>query len=308
MISSTTLEEFEAVGVVALVRAGEAGKWFFGHFGAAMIAGARLLSNPNLPGPVALVLSAKLRDMLDANRDWYSPLTDPCTGLVGVEPVLVELRESAGNLRTSGHPTIYMTAALHVLSRQPALATERAIDALIALHKAARVDDPSRYYGHDDYFRVADRPAGQLVSPRIEEGSSRAMQAAFEALGHLAADQSIAGRHYFLAGEKVHLITHFHAIVTLEGLGYHDIAAAAEKAQESLRLLVEASNTIPPSDLKPARSTPNETRFWEQESVDPAHVIKLAEAVTAMLPRMAGTERKVAEENLARLWSLLGIC
>jgi hypothetical protein len=71
--------------------------------------------------------------------------------------------------------------------------------------------------------------------------------------------------------------------------------------------LIEASNGMPPSEFEPATSTPNDVGFWEQETGDPAHVIKVAEAAAALIPSLADSERRVAEENLAGLWALLGI-
>jgi hypothetical protein len=315
MHTNTTLQEFESAGVAALVRAGEAKQWFFGHFGAAMISGARLLGDPDLPGPAALALSKKLHGLIDTHRDWYSPLAEPGTTVagvgvgvaVGVEPILVVLRRSAAVLRTSGHPTIYMTAALYALARQPALATARVVAALVDLHEAARDDDPARFYGQADYFTFVDRELAKPAPSPTKDEATSAVRTAFGALDHLVADQQVDGRHYFFTGEKIHLITHLHAIETLEALGHSEIAAAARRAQQSLCRLLENSKVIPGSSCEPATSTPDQAEFWEQDTVDPAHVIKLAEAVMALLPRLPVTEREGARGNLARIWSLIGI-
>jgi hypothetical protein len=307
MHTKTTLEEFESAGIAALVRAGEAKQWFFGHFGGAMISGARLLGDPDLPGPAALALSQKLHGMINAHRDWYSPLAKPGTTVVGVESILAVLRSSAGVLRTSGHPTIYMTAALHALAHQPTLATPRVVAALVALHEAARDDDPARFYGHADYFAFVDRELAKPAPRRTKDEAAAALRTAFGALDLLVEDQTIAGRHYFFTGEKIHLITHLHAIETLEALGHREIAVAARRAQESLCRLLEKSRGISPSPCEPASSSPEQAEFWEQETNDPAHVIKLAEAVMAMLPRLPMAERSAARKNLARMWSLLEI-
>ena len=54
-------------------------------------------------------------------------------------------------------------------------------------------------------------------------------------------------------------------------------------------------------------ASPLDPGFWQQETKDPAHVVKLAEAVLAGLPRLADTERNLALGRLGKMWTLLGI-
>lgn len=308
MKSNTTLETFEEAGISALVRAGEAKQWFFGHFGASIIAGARLLANPVLPGSAALALNQKLSDFQSRYNDWFSPIDELGESTATLEPILTLLRKSAGTLRVSGHPTIYMSSALHVLSRRPELVTSRVVEALAQLYEASRQDDPARHYGYSDYFAEIDREFGER-SPSDHPilDSTGAYRAAFEAMDHLSMDQEIEGRHYFLTGEKVHLVTHAHAIATFEQLGYADIATAASRAQQSLLHLTRASETVEASVVAPTLASPLDPGFWEQETKDPAHVVKLAEAVLAGLPRLADAERDLALGRLGRMWPHLGI-
>jgi hypothetical protein len=53
--------------------------------------------------------------------------------------------------------------------------------------------------------------------------------------------------------------------------------------------------------------TPFDAAFWEQEFRDPAHVIKVAEAVVWEIPRLPEPERVVALERMGKVWALLGI-
>ncbi len=304
-MSETTLEEFERAGIAALVRAGEAKQWFFGHFGASMIAGARLLREPDLPGPAAMALSRQLAALLERHRDWYAPLGEVGAATPGLDPLLEALRRDVGQLRTSGHSTIYGAAALHVLRRNPRLATERVIDGLVLLHAVARQDDPARHYGVSDYFTVVDRQSATADEDRGD--SVDAFRTAVAALDHLVADQQIDGRHYFLLGEKIHLLTHAHAVATYEELGYEEIAARAMEAQSTLARFVEHSRELETSAIEPATCTPFDAAFWQQDVLDPAHVIKVAEAVVAEVPRLHEAERKPALERMRDVWSLLGI-
>jgi hypothetical protein len=304
-MTTTTLDEFETAGIAAMVRAGEAKQWFFGHFGATLISGARLLRNPSLPGPAALALSARLTDFVEAHQEWYAPLDVSDRTPRPLEPLVKVLRRGAGSLRTSGHSTIYVSAALEVLHRQHEGLSGRVLDGLIMLHAAGRADDPARYYGVEDYFAELERSSN--AAPKDARDSVGAFRMAIASLDHLVADREIDGRHYFLTGEKIHLLTHAHAIATLERLGLADIAARAMVAQTSLARLVDASRVLAPTEIEPAGPTPFDASFWQQSVPDPAHLIKVAETVVSEIPRLPEEERIVALERLARVWALLGI-
>lgn len=305
IVTTTTLEDFETAGVAALVRAGDAENWFTGHFGAFMIAGTRLLCEPALSGGAGLALYKKLEDLRTTHWDWFSPLPDPGEDRVGVEPILSTLKNAVGTLRMSGHPTIYLSSALWVLARRPELATERVVEALIRVHDAARLDDPARHYGHENYFEAIENEPVDTIEAGGE--SLTGLRGACDALGHLAADQTLDGRHYFLTGEKIHLVTHAHAISTFESLGYEDLAILAGRAQRSFLRLTKASDRVEASVVRLASRSPLDATFWQQAFRDPAHVIKLAEAVVAELPRLPEAERSLAESRLPRMWALLGL-
>ena len=305
MVTTAPIEAFERAGIAALVHAGESKNWFAGHFGATLIAGARLLREPELDGSAGLALHKKLDEIRNAHRDWFLPLENSSETLVGVEPILMVLRKSADTLRKAGHPTIYMSAALWVLAHHRELATGRVVEALIQLHDAARMDDPTRHYGYDDYFaEIENEPA--WVSDGAGD-SLAGLRAAFNAMDHLVPDGLIDGRHYFLTGEKVHLVTHAYAILTLEELGHVDLAALANRAQRSFLRLTAASDRLEAPEMTPATKTPLDQEFWQTEVGDPAHLIKLAAAVVAGIPRLPEREREAAWTRLSRMWMLLGI-
>jgi hypothetical protein len=304
-MSNTTIVEFERAGMAAFVRAGERKQWFFGQLGAANIAGARQHRDSKLPGEAGLALHARLLDLLERNRDWYAPLEAADPASCWRESILDLLRQHAGCLRTSGHSTIYITTALDALSRQPELATDRVIEALRSLHASGREDDPARYYGVPDYFESTEKAPSE-VAPG-ERSATEAFRMAIASLDHLVADREIDGRYYFLTGEKIHLLTHAHAMGTLEELGHPDLAEIASSAQRNLASLVAVSRTLAQPPIEPARYSPFDAEFWEQDVQDPAHVIKVAEAVVAQVPRLPEAEREVALERMRRVWSLLGI-
>ena len=58
----------------------------------------------------------------------------------------------------------------------------------------------------------------------------------------------------------------------------------------------------PPSALQPTSPA-----FWESEGVDIWHKLKLAEAVTTLLPFLPPDERAAARRAVAGMWALLGV-
>jgi hypothetical protein len=312
-MTRTTLETYERAGLAALVRAGEAKEWFHGHIGAALIAGARLLGEPDLPGPAGLALSQRLEAMFANRRDWVRPLEEQGESVCGPEPLLERLRSDAGVLRSSGHSTIYGAIALDVLARHPSLATPRVIDGLVGLHSAGREDDPRRYYGIANYFEWIEREAAAVESSREalraprQDTSIDTFRRALDSFAHLVADRDLDGRRYFLTGEKIHLVTHAHAIATFERLGHLDIAHQALWAQRCLEGLVAPSDGLEATRVDRAETTPYHAAFWEEPGVDPDHVIKLAEAFVAEIRRLPEDEKRSRLHEMGWMWPMLGI-
>lgn len=295
--------KYEELGLAALVRAGEARNWFTGHFGAALIAGGALLRDPAMPGeaivPVLDRLVAKL-------PDWFRPLED--LGDLGtptsLDDLVTSLAERIGTARTSGHPTIYAVAGLRALARAPERVTTRIVDGLVALHQCTHTDDErGRYYGIDDYF-TADVNVDDV--PELPDLES-AFQEAFRACRDLVPDADVDGRRHFFAGEKIHLVTHAHALDCLDELGYAPLARAglvSERIQLKLTVTPDCARKPVP---EPSSLTPQMSSFWDHDGADVFHKLKLAEAAYQLLPKIPPQERPDAERCLGLFWSLFGV-
>lgn len=301
-MSDTIIDRLERQGLDALVRAGERGAWFDGHFGAAAIAGARLLRDPNLPGDAALALTRLLDDFVVAQAQWFEPLSLEREPMAALEPILETLRSGAARLRSSGHPTIYLSAGVWALEHHPDLATQRSVRALCDLFASGEADDPQRYYGYDDYFEVVENHVPREGDESLDATAGRA----FRSLEHIAHDREIDGHYYYLLGDKIHLFTHAHAAFTFHELGYADIAAETARAHVLHRQLLEPSHAIPESEGGEAPATPWEVAFWEKPIPDIFHQIKLAEAIVALWPRLPDAQQHAAAPRLRRMWFGMG--
>ena len=290
----------ETCGIRALTRAGEAKNWFTGHLGASFLSGAELLRSPVLPDHAKGALAAALDRLESHSPDWYGPLEGPPTRTAPVDALLEALHQKIGSLRTSGHGTIYLASALRAFRRAPELATERSIAAIAALHDAAQDDDVSRYLGRADYTRHAcDAPP--VVDLEL------AVRAAFEACRQRTPDIVRDGKRYFLFGEKIHILTHLHALCVLEELGHSEMAHAG-LAAHALQIVL---SDVPENELQrvPEATTlqPWHAAFWETDGDDLWHKTKLAEAAIGLLTRVDEKRRDDAEAILGGMWSMLGV-
>lgn len=297
-------DHVEASGMRALVRAGESRDWFFGHLGAAFLAGAQLLRNGALPEPARDALAVTLARLEDEHSNWYAPLETGGRSPASSEPLLRALTDDVHRLRNSGHGTIYVVSALRAFRHQPTLASQRCVDALLALHATAQRDDPTRYLGCDDYFAIVRRAESVPATPASLHD---ALVAALRSCRRVTPDIVRDGRRYFLFGEKIHVLTHLHALHRLGQLGHGALAVAGLAAHRVQLELGEIPDDVHRPVPPPSALQPTSPAFWESDGVDIWHKLKLAEAVTTLLPFLPPDERAAARRAVAGMWALLGV-
>lgn len=299
-----TTSTLEQIGLAAMVRAGERREWFFGHFGAALISGAALLRDPKMPEETGRAVLGVVERIVAQNPEWFAPLDDDSASASPNE-LIESLATRIATSRTSGHPTIYAVAALRALSGDRSRATRRVIDGLLALHECAHADDNrGRYWGTEDYF-VAEISEGDDVPPLPDVPA--AVRESFRRCRDVTPDANVDGRYHFFTGERLHLVTHAHALDCLLEMGHGDLAIAglaAERLQMKLnRIPDHARQPLP----EPSALTPYDVAFWEHDGFDVWHKLKLAEASTRLLPRLPEEERAPADRAIGMFWSLFGI-
>jgi hypothetical protein len=170
------------------------------------------------------------------------------------------------------------------------------------LHRNAQDPDPDRYYGIPDHTRVAIEPC---ALPAVGLDAVQLTLASLGEFERVHPDLHIEGRRYFFAGEKLHLVTHAHALLWLEALGHDEVARrglAAHRRQVVLTRHEPPGDTAP---LAPASSGPADPGYWGAHG-DPWHEIKLAHALSELLPRLPSAERDRAEAHLPMVWAALG--
>ncbi len=277
-------------GLTALARAGARSNPYLGHFGTAMLAGHFLCKE--------LTLSS---DTISAIRECLPVLATREPGVFNndeenEEPIpelINRLREylltHVGRLNRSGHVAIVGMYALKALRGEPDAATPNCINGIIRLLDAYGKERPSpRYYGYPlDYNGV------KIEKTRIPKYKSAkdAFALAVSELRTLYPNTEIDGVYYYFVGEKLHGLTHAHALYELEFLGEHGIAEKAYSALRHQMLL----NRVKPPNTKPIRGssllTPEHLEFWKlapsfKQELGLPHALK--RSYTLLRARQAG--------------------
>lgn len=289
-------DDLRAAGVRALAHAGSE-NWFFGHLGASAIAAHSLLNDFGLPDDVRGPIEALCDRIVDGSPQRFGDAAasgaDPCEP----KPILTAVGGALRSLRNSGHGIIYATLGLRAMSEDPALCTTAHCDGITRLVAAAQDDSPQRYYGFDDYTRVA--PSADEVPDfrSLDEALAYAVAECATAF----ADAEIDGRRHFFRGEKVHGVTYTWALCELERLGHGELARRGLALARQMLLLGRQRPPGNSEPLAPAPSTPAEPSFWTAVT-DPFHALKLSYAALGAADRL-GRPRGALLRALGPVWS-----
>ena len=288
-------DELLARGVHALARSGKE-HWAAGHFGAALLSGRWLLKEGALPETARARLAARLRDSVAGDPARYA-LPDPGP-VVGAGPLVASLEDGIDDLCNSAHGTIYVAAALRAFHERPELATEPIVLGITALHRNTQGPDPARYFGIDDISQVAieaePRPSAPIDAGALLLASLREFEVVY-------GDRTIDGHPYYFAGEKLHLVTHAHALWQLDALGYGALARRGRAAHHRQLRLTRQTPPEPRTALPRIASGPYDPDWWRART-DPWHDMKFAHAVLELLTVLSKEARTEAQGRLPFAW------
>ncbi|WP_027712589.1 hypothetical protein [Dickeya chrysanthemi] len=279
------------IGITALANVVVQDKsgWFQGHVGASFLAGAALLESGLLPPPAADSLRTRLARQQQKYRALLTPLptSDVTTDYT---PLLDAIARNTRQLSRSGHGVIYGALLLDAVQRTPVTMTKNAVANIARLIDNCASDGWGRYAGIADY-RTFQLPTSARVD--IEALCVLAVQRSTQQVYHDADG-------YFLTGEKIHGVTHAHAIYLLHALGYDELAA---QAASQLIVQLELNDRLPDTDIRRAQPKPfsaADTAVWADAFSD-EHQIKLAYSYLDLC-------RKIRQPlaRLDNLWGAIG--
>lgn len=262
------MEQFIDKGILALANVVEVdcAAWFQGHTGAALLAGDALLNDGALNNVSKKSLQAMLVQFTDDNQHLMNPLADsPET--TDYSEVVNAIAINAQQLCHSGHGIIYGTLFLNAVANNNVVVTERMVSNIAKLIVNCMEDNWGRYYGLADYRQY--QPSNLLNKGEID-----IQQHCVIAVERSTKDIYHNTDEHFFAGDKLHGITHAHAIFLLDKLGYKELAQQA--AQQSL-IQLELNDRKPESGLKkviPQAFDLSDPNIWGHDFNE--HQIKLA--------------------------------
>lgn len=304
-VNSVIGDEFLEEGLTALSRGGEVG-WFEGHVGGAYLAAYYMQKEHDLPQEVLQGLAANCRHLRSRHEDWFKPYPPETAQPELMERLIEGLLPNLTNLSTSGHGVTLGVLALKALRDRPDLLTPSIVRGILKLMEDAGGEHKlARYYGIDDYTQL-NRSENLLSDiPPYRDASDLAVRALSE-LELVLPDQHVEGEFYFFAGELEHGVTHAHALIELERLGYAELAKLGQgnhRLQMKLnRLRPEALSNQGVNIAEEASIT--EASYWNRQYEDP-HAIKVPYAALSLLQYVPPERRSDMERGVCRLLSLM---
>lgn len=297
------------LGLTALSRAGAKSSPYLGHFGSAMLAAYFMCDELDLPPETKEAIGSATRHIIAREQDLFrESAPDEQHAPELIENLLSRLSEYAGRLSRSGHTTIIGMFALKAFRAQPNLITPRRVQGILELFDTyQREREEPRYYGSPLGYRDVQLDNRDAI-PKYKS-ALEALAFAIREAAVIYPDVVIGDLTYYFMGEKLHAITHAHAIYELDCMGHQNIAV---RALEALRLQVKLNRMSPSPELAtPIESLPSVSpqtpEFWQRAptfKTDLAlpHAFKRAYGLlTAVREGVVG----VSDPTLTKLWYIL---
>ncbi|WP_305420096.1 hypothetical protein [Photobacterium leiognathi] len=263
------MTQFVDKGILVLANVVEINSdaWFQGHTGAALLAGNSLLHSGVLNDLAKQSLQERLAQFVDDNQYLMHPLAaSPKT--TDYSKVVNAIALNAQQLCHSGHGIIYGALFLNAVTNNKVVVTERMVTNIAKLIINCMDDNWGRYYGLTDYRQYQPTSLSNKGEIDIHQLCILAVTRSTQDLHHNTDE-------HFFSGDKLHGITHAHAIFLLDKLGYKELAQQA--AQQSL-IQLELNDRKPESGLKKVIPKPfdlSDPNIWGRDFNDD-HQIKLA--------------------------------
>ena len=271
---------YSQLGINALSNASDDG-WFFGHIGAALISGGYLLHSEHLSVDAKEALKRQLDKFADKNSS-YIEGDEKSNYTEDYSEVLDALKSSTKRLDVSGHGTIY--GALFLSVAGDCNVTESQVKNVAKLIKSCKEENLSRYAGIDNYHNYPftikhTQPVDikELCLSTIEQSTKNVYHNTI---------------NHFLVAERVHCITHSHAIFLLHKMGYTELA---QQGAKQVLKQVHLSQKLPQQPLEPVIAREFNYRSvstWDSEIQD-EHKIKLAHAYIELSSALKGQAKSI---------------
>lgn len=237
-------EEVVAMGLTALARAGMVGNAYLGHFGLGLLSSYFTCEELGLSTDViAAIKDCRLALIAQEPSVFLAPEKKEKANPELVDKIRDYLLANIGNLSRSGHLSMVGAFALKAFLAEPDTITPWRVDGIVKLFDAYTKERPEpRYYGSP--FKYRDLPVENVPE---YQSSIEAFDLSIAEMNNIYPDSEVDGVFYYFAGEKLHIVTHAHALWELEKIGEKEIAKRGYAAH---RLQVMLGRATPP-DVRP---------------------------------------------------------
>ncbi len=282
-------QDWNQLGLGALAQAGKKG-WFHGHFGAGVLSAEALFHRSDLTDEVKTKIQHQVELLMAQAPELFLPLPEEAAKPELLRTLQEAIATCVTRLELSGHGLIYGTLALRALKARPELLRPAIVEGIVALLQWTHRDRPNRYFGVADFYQTKIEPNDGLVPYQTTQ---EMILTAFRESQCLFKDGNQGNVFYFFTAEKLHGITHAHAINALWEMGYQDIA---KRGLEN-HLLQMKLNRMEPSNpdefraLRTDERTPFQVEYWPETHFDD-HLLKFTAATLELLDKLAPAARK----------------
>ena len=296
-------ERYLEWGLTGLARAGATQGGWQGHAGACVLTAYYLAAEQDLP-PRTL---AALRRAIDKQMQAYGglfealPAQAPQAGLL--PSVSRALESNIDFLCAIGHNVIFAALVLRALGDRPDCVTPSVVDGVCTLIHSFDDQTSIRLLSGTEMIEVSDE--GTAGDPTLPEyGSSDTMiRFTFDELNRF---ETIYRGYRAHPG---HLITHAHALVELERLGYEQLARRGHDAHRLHAKVLRRIHRFESRErtlIGPQRLDALSAEFWEAAAAKPGrvdpHKFKYTYSFFSLFDRVTGDERRAKSlSQLARL-------
>ncbi|MCA9050944.1 MAG: hypothetical protein KDA89_19540 [Planctomycetaceae bacterium] len=204
-------ESYVEKGLIGMARSKG---WFNAHLGAAVLAGYYMCKENSFSEALVTAIQQQLDALIQVHADQFTPFAEMTAKESLIEDVPASLAPAVeGGLRAHGHAVIYTALAVRALRDAPHMA-----DAQLIKHLCSHNAEIAR--------KTPTRPA----VPTNYADTQAMVEALFNSLARF---EPLLGRPSVRRPNFTHMTTHTEALVSLEALGYADLAGAGQLGQQA---------------------------------------------------------------------------
>jgi hypothetical protein len=297
-------ERYLEWGLTALARAGATQAGWQGHAGACVLAAHYLAAEQDLSPRALEALGRAIDKQIRAYGGVFDALPEQAPRADLLARIPHALESSVDSLCAIGHNVIFAALALKALLDRPDCVTPNIIDGLCALIHSFDDQTAIRLLGGAETIEVEDASVESDPSVPEYDGSDAMIRFTFDELNRF---ETIYRGYRAHPG---HLITHAHALVELERLGYGRLARRGYDAHRLHAKVLRRIHRFESAEralIGPQRLDALGAEFWEAAAAKPGrvdpHKFKYTYSFFSLFGRVTGAGRRA--KSLSQLACLV---